>query len=176
VIEAHEMLINVHKNSDHFSGMRIVTDSKPPITNEPLDQYVPVPFSVVPPPTNNRLMSCLCLYFLSRFRLYFGAIVLLVIIVTSAVNAMPLLQSSCIGAMLLLGCKSITMSEAFYSIKPRVLLTIIASFGIGKSLAASGLATWIAHGMIGVLLPLGPYLFVSSLSPHTLAYLYSFLR
>lgn len=59
--------------------------------------------------------------------------------------------------MLLLACKSITMSEAFYSVKPRVLLTIIASFGIGKSLAASGLATWIAKGMIGVLLPLGPY-------------------
>ncbi len=90
-----------------------------------------------------------------RFRLYFGAIILIVIIVTSAINVMPLLQSSCIGAMLLLACKSITMSEAFYSIKPRVLLTIISSFGLGKSLGASGLAAWIAKGMIGFLLPAG---------------------
>jgi hypothetical protein len=152
VIEAHEMLVNVHKNSDHFSGMRIVTDSKPPITNEPLDQCVGVCCATGCAPA---CVSACFPFVLHRFRLYFGALVLLIIIVTSAVNAMPLLQSSCIGAMLLLGCKSITMSEAFYSIKPRVLLTIIASFGIGKSLAASGLATWIAHGMIGVLLPLG---------------------
>jgi len=129
VVEAHEVLAKIHQNSDHFSGLRIVTDSKPPITREPLDQ----------------------------FRLYFGAVVLIVIIVTSAVNAIPLLQSACVGAMLLLACGSITMSEAFYSVKPRVLLTIIASFGLGKSLAASGLATWIAKGMIAALLPLGTY-------------------
>jgi len=129
VLEAHEQIVNIHRNSDHFAGIRVVVDSKPPITSEPLDQ----------------------------FRLYFGAIILIVIIATSAVNAIPLLQSACVGAMLLLGCKSITMSEAFYSVKPRVLLTIIASFGMGKSLAASGLASWIAKGMIGFLLPLGDY-------------------
>lgn len=40
VIEAHILLMHIHKNSDHFSLMREVSDSKPPISNDFMDQYV----------------------------------------------------------------------------------------------------------------------------------------
>ena len=52
-------------------------------------------------------------------------------------------------------CVSPQIHEAFYCIKPRVLLTIVASFGIGKSLGFSGLASWIAGGLVSFTLPLG---------------------
>jgi hypothetical protein len=50
---------------------------------------------------------------------------------------------------------SLQIHEAFYCIKPRVLLTIVASFGIGKSLGYSGLASWIAGGLVSFTLPMG---------------------
>lgn len=53
-MEAHEQVVNIHRNSDHFAGMRVVTDSKPPITSEPLDQCVPV--SCVPLLTVSQLL------------------------------------------------------------------------------------------------------------------------
>lgn len=40
MIEAHMLLLVVHKNSDHFSLMREVTDSKPPITDSWIDLCV----------------------------------------------------------------------------------------------------------------------------------------
>ncbi len=57
-MEAHELLTNIHRNSDHFSGMRVVLDSKPPITREPLDQYVCVSASHHPFPTARRIVFC----------------------------------------------------------------------------------------------------------------------
>ena len=43
VVEAHEMIVKIHQNSDHFAGMRVVADSKPPITTAPVDQCAPSP-------------------------------------------------------------------------------------------------------------------------------------
>jgi hypothetical protein len=84
-----------------------------------------------------------------------GAVVLITIIAVSATGSMDLLEAACIGCFVLLGVKSITIHEAFYCIKPRVLLTIVASFGIGKSLGYSGLASWIAGGLVGFTAPMG---------------------
>ena len=58
VMEAHELLTNIHRNSDHFSGMRVVLDSKPPITREPLDQYVCVAAVTHPLPTSFLVLCC----------------------------------------------------------------------------------------------------------------------
>ncbi len=74
---------------------------------------------------------------------------------SSAAGKMDLLEAACIGVFVLLGVKSITIHEAFYCIKPRVLLTIVASFGIGKSLGFSGLASWIASGLVAFTAPMG---------------------
>lgn len=120
VIEAHMNQLFIHKNSDHFSLMREVTDSKPPITDSPIDQ----------------------------FRLVFGGLVLLAIIILAAVGTEELLVCACVGAMILLLVKSITVSEAFHATEPRVLLTVISSFGIGNALSLTGLAGWIAQGIV----------------------------
>jgi hypothetical protein len=104
---------------------------------------------------------CHCVLLAARsFRMILGAVVLIAIIGLSAAGVVPLLEAACVGCLILLGVKSITIHEAFYCIKPRVLLTIIASFGIGKSLAYSGLASWIAQGLVGFTAPMG-----ASLSP-----------
>ena len=84
-----------------------------------------------------------------------GAVVLITIIAVSAAGTVDLLEAACIGVFVLLFAKSITMHEAFYCIKPRVLLTIVASFGIGKSLGYSGLASWIAGGLVSFTAPMG---------------------
>jgi di/tricarboxylate transporter len=88
--------------------------------------------------------------FFGRFRLYFGGIILLAIIGISAAGTRDLLICSCVGAMILLACKSITINEAFAATQPRVLLTVISSFGIGKALLLTGLASWIAKGIVNM--------------------------
>lgn len=73
---------------------------------------------------------------------------LAVIIALSAAGVRELLEVACVGALVLVAIKSITINEAFAATQPRVLLTVISSFGIGRALLLTGLASWIAHGIV----------------------------
>lgn len=73
---------------------------------------------------------------------------MIVIIAVSATGEWALLRLASAGAMIMVLVKSITVREVFHSTEPRVLLTIISSFGIGQALLVTGLASWIASGIV----------------------------
>ena len=74
-----------------------------------------------------------------RFRLFATIAVFVGIVITAATDWLPLVHSAIIGAWLLIGLRVITLSEAFFSLQPRALLTVIAAFGLGRALDESGL-------------------------------------
>ena len=57
----------------------------------------------------------------------------------------------------LLAIKTITLKAAFGAIKGRTLLAIVTTFGVGTAFETTGLAHWIAMGLIGIFGSLGPF-------------------
>lgn len=84
--------------------------------------------------------------------LFLGMIILVTLGVLSMLKAMAL------AVVLLLAFKEITPGEAKQYIHFDVLLLIASAFGIGTAMTESGLAQWIAGGLLAVGEPLGLFI------------------
>jgi len=73
---------------------------------------------------------------------------LLGLVLSAALNLVPILLAAACTAVLMVGLKIISPEEAQKSIDWSVLLVIASSFGIGKSLENSGLSTMIADVLV----------------------------
>lgn len=74
--------------------------------------------------------------------------ILLVLVVTAATGFLSMLNAALLGAaaMMLSGCCS--AHQAQKSLDPTVLLTIAASFALGTALYKTGVAEWLAGGLL----------------------------
>jgi di/tricarboxylate transporter len=77
-------------------------------------------------------------------------LILIAVVASATFEWLSMLKAAMLGAsaMLLTGCCSV--AEARKSLDGQVLLTIAASFGLGKALETSGAAAGIAHGFLGL--------------------------
>lgn len=85
----------------------------------------------------------------------FSFCVLGLMILSMALNILPILASVSIAAVILVLSKCITPQEARKSVEWNVLLIIAASFGIAKALENSGVAYFLANHLILVVGSLG---------------------
>ena len=68
----------------------------------------------------------------------------------AAANTLVLLKGCICGVIVLLAIKSITIEEMFENLQEHVLLIIIGAFAIGTALDVTGVAYWIASGIVAV--------------------------
>jgi di/tricarboxylate transporter len=85
----------------------------------------------------------------------FSLCVLSLMILSMALNIVPILASVSIAAVILILSKCITPQEARKSVEWNVLLIIASSFGIAKALDNSGVAYFLANNLILVVGSLG---------------------
>jgi hypothetical protein len=172
VMEAPQALARAHKHSSHFALLRVVDDSKPPITTSFVDQYVarmsllqtlaslsprhiPSPPNRVQVPVPRMIRAFAshplhCAVLSLRFRLFLGGAVLICIVTLTAVDEMPLLTAATAGVLIMMCVKSITVEEMFESTRPRVLLVIVGSIAIGNALDETGIVAWIARFIVDI--------------------------
>lgn len=84
------------------------------------------------------------------------AAVLAGVVLGNAVGLFPILQATMVGALLLVGGRVLTMSEARRAIDMDVIVLIAASFGLGRALEVTGLAAAAAEGILAPFRGLGP--------------------
>ena len=85
------------------------------------------------------------------------AVALLILMVAlSALNIIPIILAAATTALIMVLIGVISMDNALKSVDWSVLLIIASSFGIGRALENSGLATMIANSMIRSLYFMGP--------------------
>ena len=83
-----------------------------------------------------------------RWYSFFSLSVLFLMILSMALNIVPILASVSIAAVILIISKCITPHEARKSIEWSILLIIASSFGIAKALDNSGVAYFLANKLI----------------------------
>jgi di/tricarboxylate transporter len=104
-----------------------------------------------------------------RWYSIFSLFVLVLMILSMALNILPILASVSIAAVVLVISKCVTPQEARRSVEWNVLLVIASSFGIAKALDNSGVAYFLANrlilvaGSLGVLGILAGVYFMTSL-------------
>jgi di/tricarboxylate transporter len=84
------------------------------------------------------------------------AAVLAGVVIGNAVGLFPILHATMVGALLLVAARVLTMSEARRAIDMDVIVLIAASFGLGRALEVTGLATAAAEGILSPFIGLGP--------------------
>ena len=70
------------------------------------------------------------------------------VVVVAGVGWLPILESSLVGALLMVGLGVLTPYEARTSVDLNVIVVIASSFGLGSALEATGLADRIADGIV----------------------------
>ena len=90
-----------------------------------------------------------------RWYLIFSLSILVLMILSMALNILPILASVSIAAVILIISKCVTPHEARKSVEWSVLLIIASSFGIAKALDNSGVAYFLAKKLIIVVSSLG---------------------
>jgi di/tricarboxylate transporter len=83
------------------------------------------------------------------------AAILGAVVIGNAVGLVPILQATLVGAFLLVALRVLTMTEARRAIDMDVIVLIAASFGLGRALEVTGLASAAAEGMLAPFLGLG---------------------
>ena len=83
-----------------------------------------------------------------RWYLLFSLSILFLMILSMALNILPILASVSIAAVILVMSKCITRQDARRSIEWHVLIIIATSFGIAKALDNSGVAYFLANNLI----------------------------
>ncbi len=78
------------------------------------------------------------------------------IVAGAGLGLLPILHLSLLGAVALIVLGVLTPGEARRSIDLDVILVIAGAFGLGAAMSSTGLAEWLASGLIGALSPLGP--------------------
>jgi di/tricarboxylate transporter len=83
-------------------------------------------------------------------------VITLGIVFLAGIGAIPILHASLIGAAALVIARVLTPSEARNSLDLDALVVIAASFGLGAAIEASGLASRLAGGVVGMFDGFGP--------------------
>lgn len=81
----------------------------------------------------------------------FSLVILIGMVIAMAANIFPILVAVCLAAVILLLSKCITIQDAWKSVEWNVLLIIASAFGISQALTNSGVAQYIATGIVDVL-------------------------
>jgi len=84
------------------------------------------------------------------------AAVLLAVVLGNALGLFPILESTLVGALVLVGTRVLTVSEARRAVDLDVILLIAASFGLGTALEVTGLARIASEGIVGPFGTMGP--------------------
>ena len=95
--------------------------------------------------------------FMDEVRKWVAGVTLALMVILSAANVMSLLMAALLASSVLLAFKTITLKAAFSAINGRTLLAIVTTFGVGTAFETTGLAHWIAMGLIGMFGSLGPF-------------------
>jgi len=74
--------------------------------------------------------------------------VLAAVVLGNAFGLYPILQATLVGAILLVAMRVLNMAEARRAIDMDVIVLIAASFGLGRALEVTGLATMVATGIM----------------------------
>jgi di/tricarboxylate transporter len=82
-----------------------------------------------------------------------GLLVAMVLLVT--IGWLSMFKAMALAVFILLLTKMITPEEAKKYVQFNVLLLIASAFGVGVAMTKSGLAAWIAHGLLSIGEPLG---------------------
>ena len=80
--------------------------------------------------------------------MWWTAVVVLAVIICGAIDGIDLLTIVCLGVASLLLMRSLTVKEAMEATRPRILLMIASSFALGACLENTGVANWIAVGLV----------------------------
>ncbi|SES76666.1 Di-and tricarboxylate transporter [Salinibacillus kushneri] len=86
---------------------------------------------------------------------WFSVGLLITMIMMVTLGWLSMFKAMALAALILLGTRIITPEEAKRNIQFNVLLLIASSFGIGVAMTKTGLAKWIADGLLSVGQPLG---------------------
>ncbi|HUG35924.1 MAG TPA: SLC13 family permease [Candidatus Limnocylindrales bacterium] len=78
------------------------------------------------------------------------------VVLGNAMGLFEILQATMVGALILVATRVLTMSEARRAIDTDVIILIAASFGLGRALEVTGLATTVADGIMAPFDALGP--------------------
>src|SRR5690606_1709354 len=78
------------------------------------------------------------------------------IVLLAPPGIIPILQASLLGAIVLLGARVLTPSEARAAVDLDVIVLIAAAFGVAHAIEASGLADTVASGLVSAFDFLGP--------------------
>lgn len=81
---------------------------------------------------------------------WFAVLVLISMIAMVTIGWLSMFKAMALAVLLLLVTKTITAEEAKRYVQFHVLLLIASSFGVGVAMTKTGLAEWIANGMLAV--------------------------
>jgi len=91
-------------------------------------------------------------------RLVFGLVV-----IAAASGALPILHATVAGAFGMILTRCLNLRQASRALDLRIFLLIGAAFAMGGGLEATGAASLIAHGVVAVAGPFGPWALLSAL-------------
>lgn len=77
------------------------------------------------------------------------------VVAGNALGLVPILQATLLGALVLVGTRVLTPTEARRAVDLNVIILIAASFGLGRALEVTGLAQHVAEGIVAVFGGLG---------------------
>ncbi len=87
---------------------------------------------------------------------WLSLIIFLGLIVLMTTNAVPIVVSTAVAAVLMVATRCLSTIEARRSLEWQTLLTIGAAFGVGSALQSSGAAKLIADNIFGLIQDFGP--------------------
>ncbi len=82
--------------------------------------------------------------------------VLVGVVAGNALGLVPILQATLLGALVLVGTRVLTPTEARRAVDLNIIILIAASFGLGRALEVTGVAQRAAEGIVAVFGGLGP--------------------
>ena len=94
-------------------------------------------------PTRNELSK-------DKYRKYFAGLVLITMVSLVASKALKIFDASILAAFALVAMQCITVSEGFATIKGRIILAILACYGLGKALENTHVTAAVANGATDV--------------------------
>jgi len=128
LVEATPQFAKLYGCSGHFALVRVVEGSKPPRHDECMDSV----------------------------RKVISVATLITMVIVAATNVLSLLSAAIIATFIMVGCKCITMEEAFSAIKGRTILAIVFTFGVSTAMNITGVADFAADGIVALCTPFGP--------------------
>ena len=89
-------------------------------------------------------------------RAWIAGLILVAMVAINVIGVLPLITAALLAAGAMVATRCLTGAQARRSLELPVLVAIAASFGIAAALEKTGVAGFIAHGIVDVARPLGP--------------------